>query len=390
MASCNAPEATNDSVHQGVASTTDKENGNDSQQSSQIAQQSVHAQDEGKKDVHTEPEEACEQNENLGKIKLESQQMEEIRKEIARPPCQDWKLQREDLKRRRKPWSDLPATSFPHSSSELSQTGLSPPSECVPISGCSASTPSSCTELEEQQQILNNTCIELEAYKQKFIEREEEYEQKEERNKITEQKHEKLKQEYAAFQARMAFSISTDIQQHSELSENLNDPCRQSELVLKYEELRLKRLPRIITSPQFQSDEARERIASLVKNTYGKAQEDVTAKTDDLEHIFLDDEGKSNTPMMIYRDMKVKIINLQALTLLRRDSSDYMGKIKFLISEEPAMLTRFIAQWYKISCLMCLHNPPLVPSWDTRGTAANPDMKIFPPIGAMDNEMDSS
>ncbi|XP_076120598.1 uncharacterized protein LOC143100898 isoform X3 [Alosa pseudoharengus] len=189
-----------------------------------------------------------------------------------------------------------------------------------------------------------------ESYKQKYTELEEKYQQKQEDSRITEQKIEKQQQDYKELRARMASSIADEIQQNLKL---LNDPCRQSELVSKYEELRLKRLPRIISSQQFQSDEARKRIASLVK--------------------------------MISNYIKEAIRNLQ-MALLCKDNSYYKEIITILIREEPAMLTPFIAQWYKISCLMCLHNPPLVPSWDTRGTAADPDMKIFPPVGVMSSE----
>ncbi|XP_062390738.1 homer protein homolog 1-like [Sardina pilchardus] len=410
MSSCNVSETTNDSEHQGVARTTDKEDGNDSQQPSPIAPQPVHGQDEEKNDV--------EQVENQ-----QVSQMEEKRKkeETAMPSSRDLQQQRENLKRQRRQVvptpTHLPATvsahmnlttTAPHSSIGLSQTDPNSASEGMPttISVCSVSTPSSeeeayqqkATEMEkaylqqkytELQDAYNQRRNELDTeYQQKCIELSKACQQNEERIKITEEKYEKLKQEYKEFQARMGSSISTDILQHSELSENLNDPCRQSELASKYDELKLMCLPKIITSPLFESNIARARIASLVKNTYEKAQEDMKTKTDDIERIFLDEEGGSNKHMMTYRDIKVKMVNLLALALLRRENSDYMSKIKFLISEQPAMLTPFIARWYKISCLMCLHTPQLVPSWDTRSTAADPDMKIFPPIEELDNDMD--
>ncbi|XP_076120597.1 uncharacterized protein LOC143100898 isoform X2 [Alosa pseudoharengus] len=221
-----------------------------------------------------------------------------------------------------------------------------------------------------------------ESYKQKYTELEEKYQQKQEDSRITEQKIEKQQQDYKELRARMASSIADEIQQNLKL---LNDPCRQSELVSKYEELRLKRLPRIISSQQFQSDEARKRIASLVKNTFEKASKDMEAKTDGLYGIFSDDGAEDNKDTMISNYIKEAIRNLQ-MALLCKDNSYYKEIITILIREEPAMLTPFIAQWYKISCLMCLHNPPLVPSWDTRGTAADPDMKIFPPVGVMSSE----
>ncbi|XP_062390736.1 uncharacterized protein LOC134078660 isoform X2 [Sardina pilchardus] len=240
------------------------------------------------------------------------------------------------------------------------------------------------TELEGAYQ---QKCIDMEGlYKQKLTEEQSKVQEQiinlQKDSRITEEKMEKQQQDHKKLQARLASSIANEIQQNSKL---LNDPCRQSELVLQYEELRLKRLPKIISSKQFQSDEARRRIASLVKSTFEKASKDMEAKTGGLCAIFPDDGGEDNKDMMISNYIKETIRYLQ-MAVLCKDNSYYKEIITVLIKEEPAMLTPFIARWYKISCLMCLHNPQLVPSWDTRSTAADPDMKIFPPIGVVSSE----
>ncbi|XP_043085019.1 M protein, serotype 2.1-like isoform X6 [Puntigrus tetrazona] len=112
-----------------------------------------------------------------------------------------------------------------------------------------------------------------------------EYQCKEEL-KQTRQELDQCKKDLERFQARMAFEASVDMGSSGASCEDLNNPCRESELRKMYDKLRLQKLSKHIMDIKMKSKKdktisetnEKERLKAMLKEIFDKAQQDMSKR----------------------------------------------------------------------------------------------------------------
>lgn len=205
------------------------------------------------------------------------------------------------------------------------------------------------------------------------------------------------KKDLEDFRGRMKVKISKEIGVRGDLSENINDPCRETELLKMYEILKNQTWEqtkeRILTGKNKDPKRIFELGAKIITETFNTSKEDMTARITKIKEAIMilptSEESKENklVSQKLSDDMETAIKNLQkrfsscSMDLYRELATKILTKLQ-LRREHFDLFRDFIAECYKVSCLMTLHIPPLQPSWEfhTSGESNNQDKILFPAI----------
>ncbi|XP_043085061.1 uncharacterized protein LOC122331577 [Puntigrus tetrazona] len=228
---------------------------------------------------------------------------------------------------------------------------------------------------------LKQTRAELEKHKtsRPFKEREKKY-----RNELkkTRVQLEQCKKNYESCKARMASDAVLDMGSSGALTEDLNNPCRETELKKMYDKLRLQMLAKYImeikkkskTDKTINETKEKERLKAMLKNIFTKAQQDMTEKKDFLSFFQADhktEEGekqelvKTQDKNTKQQKKKLKYIEL-ALQNLQMIIFHEEARNLQTMYKQPDPLCELADECYKVGCLLALHNPPLLLDWEKK------------------------
>ncbi|KAK1172344.1 hypothetical protein AOXY_G4892 [Acipenser oxyrinchus oxyrinchus] len=207
------------------------------------------------------------------------------------------------------------------------------------------------------------------------------------------------KKELEDFRGRMKVKISKEIGVRGDLSENINDTCRETELLKMYEILKNQTWEqtkeRILTGKNKDPKRIFELGAKIVTETFNTSKEDMTARIKKIKEAIMilptSEESRENelVNQKLSDDMETAIKNLQkrfsscSMDLYRELATKILTIPELQIQRGHFDLFRdFTAECYKVSCLMTLHIPPLQPSWKFHrsGESNNQDKILFPAI----------
>ncbi|XP_043085063.1 uncharacterized protein LOC122331579 [Puntigrus tetrazona] len=209
-----------------------------------------------------------------------------------------------------------------------------------------------------------------------------EYQCKEEL-KQTRQELDQCKKDLERFQARMAFEASVDMGSSGASCEDINNPCRESELRKMYDKLRLQKLSKHIMDIKMKSKKdktisetnEKERLKAMLKEIFDKAQQDMSKKKEDFLFFFQVDlkkeEGEKgelnkteikNTRLQTkqLKYIELAIQNIQMI-MFHEEARDLQTMYK-----QPDPLCELADECYKVGCLLALHNPPLLLDWEKK------------------------
>lgn len=186
------------------------------------------------------------------------------------------------------------------------------------------------------------------------------------------------------FKDRMSVEASAEMGCSNEIFEDINNPCRESELRRRYEMLRLNTWPKFLQKIKENSNMRREETADvnkenverMIKNVFEKALADMEKKKEDMKKFFTTSETKSVYNKKQLQCMALAIQNLQ-IFILYENITYYQDVNKELGNKDPDYLSELADQCYKQGCLMALHNPPLILEWSNKNDHCGCP---FPPI----------
>ncbi|XP_048009177.1 uncharacterized protein si:dkey-61p9.7 [Megalobrama amblycephala] len=178
------------------------------------------------------------------------------------------------------------------------------------------------------------------------------------------------------FKERMSIEASAEMGCTSEIFEDINNPCRESELRKRYEILRISLWPKCLRTIRENvkkrrgetADEKKEKetVERMIKNTFDKALTDMKKKKDSLQTFFkISDREKSVTNKKQLKCMDMAVQNLQMM-ILYENFTHYQDINEELGHNEPDYLCELADECYKQGCLMALHNPPLTLDWSNK------------------------
>ncbi|XP_063070607.1 uncharacterized protein LOC134461646 [Engraulis encrasicolus] len=195
-----------------------------------------------------------------------------------------------------------------------------------------------------------------------------------------------LNNKCADLNQRMAAQIHKDLGSSGVGFENVSDPCNESRLRDIYETLRLYEWPSLKRKLGQLEDEKKKKLyADLVKmwkDMFVMANGRVQNSKEDLKNLFLSDQ-QQDTKEKVLENLNEATHSLQVAFFLRSDTS-YQDIVSPLIKvdvPEKKMLTGLAVRYYKLMCLMLLHNPPMQPDWQkAEGPLLRTEEMMFPPI----------
>ncbi|XP_067281648.1 uncharacterized protein si:dkey-61p9.7 [Pseudorasbora parva] len=174
----------------------------------------------------------------------------------------------------------------------------------------------------------------------------------------------------------MSVEASAEIACSSEIFEDINNPCRESELTKRYEMLRLNKWPKCLQKIKEKSNKRRgetadekkekETVERMIKKVFDKASTDMKKKKELLHTFFkTSDSTKSVNNKKISQCMDMAVQNLQMM-ILYENCTHYQDINEELGHNEPDYLCELADDCYKQGCLMALHNPPLTLDWNNK------------------------
>ncbi|KAF4115389.1 hypothetical protein G5714_002878 [Onychostoma macrolepis] len=173
---------------------------------------------------------------------------------------------------------------------------------------------------------------------------------------------------------KISVEASGEIGCSSKIFEDVNNPCRESELRKSYEKLGLNAWPKCLqkikgiskTRRGDPADEKNEKeIAErMIKRVFKKALIDMEKKKEAMKTLFnLSDSAVHNKKQLQCMEMAVQ--NLQRLILYEK-FTHYQDINKELGNNHPGYLCELADDCYKQGCLMALHDPPLILDWNKK------------------------
>ncbi|XP_043084984.1 centrobin-like isoform X24 [Puntigrus tetrazona] len=249
---------------------------------------------------------------------------------------------------------------------------------------------------ERYEKDLEQIRHERDEYKTKFEELQARYEKDLEQIRL---ECDKYKTKFEQFQARLRYRLPeysrqkrgfpgvasdavVDMGSSGALSEDLNNPCRESELKKMYDKLRLQMLAKYImeikkkskTDKTINETNEKERLKAMLKDVFTKAQQDMTEKKDFLSFFQVDhktEEGekqelvKTQDKNTKQQKKKLKYIEL-ALQNLQMIIFHEEARNLQTMYKQPDPLCELADECYKVGCLLALHNPPLLLDWEKK------------------------
>ncbi|XP_051791481.1 uncharacterized protein LOC127529998 [Erpetoichthys calabaricus] len=182
------------------------------------------------------------------------------------------------------------------------------------------------------------------------------------------------------------------------LSENIFDPCRESELLNMYRRLKKESWPhlkdRVLQFKERKPVQINRLGATIMKSSFEKSQNVMKERIENIMASLVLDcskESKGSEARGVlekvhenqkFLQMKVLSCNMNFLMESVKDicQSQNLGEKEFSLFQE------FAAECFRVSALMCLHSPELLPSWETEVdgfnfiTGLEEEMVIFPAI----------
>ncbi|XP_066533743.1 uncharacterized protein [Hoplias malabaricus] len=167
------------------------------------------------------------------------------------------------------------------------------------------------------------------------------------------------------FKERMGKVVDLKLGSSGVLSEDLTNPCRESELMNMYEKLKKNHwatLLRQLKGKRMSSEkfkEAKVKAQDQVKDILRQSQDDIQKITDIMKHLTPSSQQHNNNKNKTAQFLDLAIHNLQMA--IYQEKSGIYSKDK-AVPEEMCVL---VDECYKIGCLLALHNPPLLLDFDS-------------------------
>ncbi|XP_076142905.1 uncharacterized protein LOC143125382 isoform X3 [Alosa pseudoharengus] len=185
---------------------------------------------------------------------------------------------------------------------------------------------------------------------------------------------EKMKRKYENLHKRVTTEIINDLGSRGDVFEDLSDPCNESRLQEMYEDLRLNNRQSLKRTMK-----SNEGFALSWKALHEKAKQDMEKQAFYLKNIFLADDQSTNTKK-VWQNLASATHRLQEVFYLRSDKY-YQNVVLGQMYSTTAEMVDLAAKYYKLMCLMLLHNPPMQPDWQkAEGPKLGIDERLFPPI----------
>ncbi|XP_066533902.1 uncharacterized protein [Hoplias malabaricus] len=180
------------------------------------------------------------------------------------------------------------------------------------------------------------------------------------------------------FKERMGKVVDLKLGSSGIFSEDLTNPCRESELINMYEKLRKNHWASLLRQLKSRgvSPDLRNQVEKQVKDVLNKAERDMKTSTAKLKELFrLNNEHCTNTMTSLFFNLAVQ--NLQKAIF-------YQNKEPFQVTDMgiPDVLSQFLRECDRIVCLLVLHNPPLSLDWEEIGRGVFPPLKTVSGVAA--------
>ncbi|XP_031434548.1 uncharacterized protein LOC116223144 isoform X2 [Clupea harengus] len=164
-------------------------------------------------------------------------------------------------------------------------------------------------------------------------------------------------------------------------SESLNDPCRGSELVTMYRELKTQiwgETKEKMTKLRFEQKQ-KDRTKELIKEIFEKGKKDVLLKRQEKDRMLKQISGIPNTVQEnISPYIQSSMDNLKMFFFLHfqdiKNTSDFKTFVKEEYQCPHEVLHELYVHCYFVSRLMELHDPPIELCWDSPGVDVFPDL----------------
>ncbi|XP_062390741.1 uncharacterized protein LOC134078662 isoform X3 [Sardina pilchardus] len=191
----------------------------------------------------------------------------------------------------------------------------------------------------------------------------------------------KMKMKYENLHKRVTTEISKDFGRRGNAFEDLSDPCNETRLREMYDELRIKNLPTLTRTMKSMTAQKKTNagFAESWKNLFEQARHNMKVQTDCLKDIFIADEQQKNEKIL--QNLASATHRLKEVFHHRSDTY-YENIVRPMCQgKETADMLNLSAKYYKLMCLMHLHNPPMEPDWQkAEGPQLGIEERLFPPI----------
>ncbi|XP_018590108.2 uncharacterized protein LOC108923682 isoform X1 [Scleropages formosus] len=214
------------------------------------------------------------------------------------------------------------------------------------------------------------------------------------------QEAEKHKKNYEDLKKRMKVDLSSDIRHSGARSENIMEPCGQSQLISLYDTMKNQvwgRIKETSLNHGMTSQQLCTSFQTLVVQIFDKARREVAERTEAVKQLFMfkdEDLTKPGTSSKKVSEQVQAALHSLQLASYYWDEEYYKNRVTeyFRSSECPelmclkkvyaglhAELYAEVAKCYRIACLMFLHYPPLHPDWsdDDSGKPFNVSDRVY-------------
>ncbi|KAI4873227.1 hypothetical protein NFI96_028183, partial [Prochilodus magdalenae] len=212
------------------------------------------------------------------------------------------------------------------------------------------------------------------------------------------------------FKERMGKVVDLKLGSSGVLSEDLTNPCRESELKRMYEKLSKNQWAKLLRQlktggPEMTTEkikEERKKAEAVIKDVLRKSQDDIqnitgtmlcltpSSQDDNSKTTLYFDMAVQNLQIAIFQDKKELYNRAKDQTAVSIESESILclSEVKIFkdrfkqLQDVPEVLLPMIDDCYKTGCLMALHNPPLLLDWDSCGQGPFPPLKTSSEPGA--------
>ncbi|KAL7865123.1 hypothetical protein SRHO_G00103700 [Serrasalmus rhombeus] len=194
------------------------------------------------------------------------------------------------------------------------------------------------------------------------------------------------------FKERMGKVVDLKLGSSGVLSEDLTNPCRESELKHMYEKLSKNQWAKVLRQLKTGGPEmTKEKINEIRKKAEGVIQAVLRQSQHDIQNI----TGTMLCLTPSSQDASHKTTQYFDLAVQNLQMAIYQEKMQLYnrdkLQDVPEALYPMIDDCYKTGCLMALHNPPLLLDWDSSSQGPFPPIKIgkFVPVKEKNYDTDS-
>ncbi|KAL7882338.1 hypothetical protein AOLI_G00091870 [Acnodon oligacanthus] len=194
------------------------------------------------------------------------------------------------------------------------------------------------------------------------------------------------------FKERMGKVVDLKLGSSGILSEDLTNPCRESELKHMYEKLSKNQWAKVLRQLKTGGPEMTKEKIKEIRN---KAEDVIQAVLRQSQHVIQNITGTMLCLTPSSQDPSQKTTQYFDLAVQNLQIAIYQDKKQFYnrdkLQDVPEALYPMIDDCYKTGCLMALHNPPLLLDWDSCVQGPFPSIKIgkFVPVKEKYDDTDS-